>query len=123
MSKLKNQKVERLFYLQPSRNYWILNSIVKESCPYPIYFEGDAEISTFVSHFQNEVESVLCSVHLWEGLDIPGKVTWKMLLSYSLPFPPNDPVFTAKRETYARSFSGSGFTLYAACVYGRESEG
>src|SRR5690606_12341912 len=31
-----------------------------------VYFEGDAEISTLVSQFQNEENSVLCSVHLWE---------------------------------------------------------
>lgn len=64
----------------------------------PYYFEGDAEISTIVSQFQNTVESVLCSVHLWEGLDIPGESLENVII-YSLPYPPNDPVFTAKRET------------------------
>ncbi|QED48383.1 ATP-dependent DNA helicase [Cytobacillus dafuensis] len=64
---------------------------------FPIYFEGDAEISTLVSNFQNDEQSVLCSVHLWEGLDVPGKSLENVFI-YSLPFPPHDPVFTAKRE-------------------------
>ncbi|WP_449620265.1 ATP-dependent DNA helicase [Robertmurraya sp. Marseille-Q9965] len=64
---------------------------------FPIYFEGDAEISTLVSKFQNEEESVLCSTHLWEGLDIPGSSLENVLI-FDLPFPPHDPVFTAKRE-------------------------
>ncbi|MBS4190981.1 ATP-dependent DNA helicase [Bacillus sp. FJAT-49705] len=64
---------------------------------FPIYFEGDAEISTLVSDFQNDEQSVLCSVHLWEGLDVPGRSLENVFI-YSLPFPPHDPVFTAKRE-------------------------
>ena len=63
----------------------------------PIFFEGDAEISTLVSNFQNDEHSVLCSVHLWEGLDIPGRSLENVLI-FGLPFPPHDPVFTAKRE-------------------------
>ncbi|MBY0122645.1 ATP-dependent DNA helicase [Bacillus sp. S/N-304-OC-R1] len=64
---------------------------------FPIYFEGDAEISTLVSNFQNEEQSVLCSVHLWEGLDVPGRSLENVII-FSLPFPPSDPVFKAKRE-------------------------
>ncbi|MDF2035530.1 ATP-dependent DNA helicase [Cytobacillus oceanisediminis] len=63
----------------------------------PVFFEGDAEISTLVSNFQNDEHSVLCSVHLWEGLDIPGRSLENVLI-FGLPFPPHDPVFTAKRE-------------------------
>lgn len=70
---------------------------------FPIYFEGDAEISTLVSHFQNEETSVLCSTHLWEGLDIPGSSLENVII-FDLPFPPHDPVFTAKREGTARPF-------------------
>ena len=69
----------------------------------PVYFEGDAEISKLVSHFQNEEQSVLCAVHLWEGLDIPGRALENVFL-FSLPFPPNDPVFTAKHESVADPF-------------------
>ena len=70
----------------------------------PIYFEGDSEISSLVSQFQNEVESVLCSVHLWEGLDVPGRSLENVII-FSLPFPPNDPVFTAKREAAVDAFA------------------
>lgn len=72
--------------------------------PFPVYFEGDAEISTLVSRFQNEEESVLCSIHLWEGLDIPGSSLENVMI-FSLPFPPNDPVFTAKRDAAADPFT------------------
>ncbi|HYK71686.1 MAG TPA: ATP-dependent DNA helicase, partial [Pseudoneobacillus sp.] len=65
--------------------------------PFPIYFEGDAEISTLVSNFQNEENSVLCSIHLWEGLDIPGRSLENVII-FSLPYPPLDPVFEAKKE-------------------------
>lgn len=64
---------------------------------FPIYFEGDAEISTLVSKFQTEEESILCSTHLWEGLDIPGSSLENVFI-FSLPYPPEDPVFAAKRE-------------------------
>jgi ATP-dependent DNA helicase DinG len=70
----------------------------------PIYFEGDSEISSLVSQFQNEMESVLCSVHLWEGLDVPGSSLENVII-FSLPFPPNDPVFTAKREATIDAFT------------------
>ncbi len=70
---------------------------------FPIYYEGDAEISTLVSQFQNEVDSVLCSLHLWEGLDIPGQSLENVII-FSLPFPPNDPVFTAKRNAVSNPF-------------------
>ncbi|MED3625038.1 ATP-dependent DNA helicase [Neobacillus thermocopriae] len=77
---------------------------LKAELPYTIYFEGDEEISNLVSKFQNEEQSVLCSIHLWEGLDIPGRSLENVLI-YSLPFPPNDPVFTAKREGVIDPFS------------------
>jgi ATP-dependent DNA helicase DinG len=69
----------------------------------PFFFEGDAEISTLVSNFQNDEQSVLCSVNLWEGLDIPGRSLENVII-FGLPFPPHDPVFTAKREGAADPF-------------------
>jgi ATP-dependent DNA helicase DinG len=72
--------------------------------PYPIYFEGDEEISTLVSKFQNDEHAVLCSIHLWEGLDIPGRSLENVVI-FSLPFPPNDPVFTAKRDGVDNPFT------------------
>ncbi|MCM3114577.1 ATP-dependent DNA helicase [Neobacillus sp. MER 74] len=72
--------------------------------PYPIYFEGDEEISTLVSKFQNEEHAILCSIHLWEGLDIPGRSLENVMI-FSLPFPPNDPVFTAKTAGVENPFT------------------
>ncbi|MFB5194519.1 ATP-dependent DNA helicase [Neobacillus sp. KR4-4] len=71
---------------------------------YPIYFEGDEEISTLVSKFQNEEHAILCSIHLWEGLDIPGRSLENVMI-FSLPFPPNDPVFTAKKAGVENPFT------------------
>ncbi|WP_340673854.1 ATP-dependent DNA helicase [Brevibacillus agri] len=63
-------------------------------------YEGDAEISHLISCFQNDEESILCAVSLWEGLDVPGPSLSNVII-WSLPFPPNDPVFAAKRKSAA----------------------
>lgn len=61
-------------------------------------FEGDKEISELVKSFQHDEAAVLCALHLWEGLDIPGS-SLEHVAIWSLPFPPNDPVFEAKRKS------------------------
>ena len=71
--------------------------------PFPVYFEGDEEISTTVKKFQQSVQSVLCSYHLWEGLDVPGESLNNVVI-YNLPYPPNDPVFKAKRQAAENPF-------------------
>lgn len=91
---LLNNKVE-LAYLKKN---------LSGEVPYPIYFEGDEEISTLVSKFQNEEHAILCSIHLWEGLDIPGRSLENVMI-FSLPFPPNDPVFTAKKAGVDNPFA------------------
>ncbi|KKI88733.1 ATP-dependent helicase [Bacillus sp. SA1-12] len=68
-----------------------------ESLSFPILFEGDQEISSLVKDFQQNEESVLCAVHLWEGLDIPGPSLSNVIM-WSLPYPPDDPVFEAKKS-------------------------
>lgn len=70
----------------------------------PFYFEGDGEISHLISSFQREEESVLCAVSLWEGLDVPGP-SLSTVIIWSLPFPPHDPVFIAKRKAAADPFN------------------
>lgn len=70
---------------------------------FPVYYEGDEEISTLVKKFQTEQASVLCSVHLWEGLDIPG-ASLEHVIIWGLPFPPFDPVFAAKRKEAKDAF-------------------
>ncbi|WNQ09428.1 ATP-dependent DNA helicase [Paenibacillus aurantius] len=61
------------------------------------YYEGDGEISHLISSFQREETSVLCAVSLWEGLDIPGPSLSHVMI-WELPFPPQDPVYEAKRR-------------------------
>lgn len=67
------------------------------------WFEGDAEISHLIGAFQRDETSVLCAISLWEGLDIPGPSLSNVIV-WSLPFPPQDPVFTAKREAAAAPY-------------------
>lgn len=76
---------------------------VKDYGQYEFLFEGDQEISKLVARFQREEETILCAVHLWEGLDIPGPALSNVII-WSLPFPPNDPVFQAKRNQVADPF-------------------
>ena len=66
-------------------------------------FEGDQEISHLISAFQNDESSILCAVTLWEGLDVPGPSLSNVVV-WSLPYPPNDPVFEAKRKAAASAF-------------------
>ncbi|GIP37132.1 ATP-dependent helicase [Paenibacillus sp. J31TS4] len=68
-----------------------------EAAAYRFLFEGDAEISHLIAAFQNDETSCLCAVTLWEGLDIPGPSLSNVIV-WSLPFPPNDPVFAAMRR-------------------------
>jgi ATP-dependent DNA helicase DinG len=68
-------------------------------------FEGDREISELVATFQANEETILCAEHLWEGLDIPGPSLSNVII-WSLPYPPNDPVFQAKRKAYEDPFWG-----------------
>ncbi|MGW6380346.1 ATP-dependent DNA helicase [Peribacillus butanolivorans] len=70
---------------------------------YPFYFEGEAEISELVKRFQEDEQSVLFSYHLWEGLDVPGASLQNVVI-HSLPFPPHDPVFEAKRNSVTNAF-------------------
>ncbi|PMC39366.1 ATP-dependent helicase [Bacillus sp. UMB0899] len=76
---------------------WFKNKVSEISFPFPILFEGDKEISSQVKEFQVNEHSVLCAVNLWEGLDIPGPSLSNVVI-WSLPFPPDDPVFEAKKS-------------------------
>lgn len=66
----------------------------------PFYYEGDGEISHLISAFQQQEESVLCAISLWEGLDVPGPSLSNVII-WSMPFPPLDPVFNARRRSVA----------------------
>ncbi|GEK34111.1 ATP-dependent DNA helicase [Kurthia sibirica] len=60
-------------------------------------FEGDYELSSLVRDFQSGKLEVLSSYHLWEGLDLPEEALTRVIV-FDLPFPPNDPLFDAKRS-------------------------
>ncbi|WDH81400.1 ATP-dependent DNA helicase [Paenibacillus urinalis] len=70
---------------------------------YKMLFEGDREISSLIADFQNNEETVLCATSLWEGLDVPGPSLSNVMI-WSLPYPPEDPVFMAKREAAESSY-------------------
>ncbi len=62
-----------------------------------IAFEGERELSSIVRDFQQKKVPVLCSYHLWEGLDIPQDALTRVII-YDLPLPPSDPLFDARRK-------------------------
>lgn len=70
---------------------------------YTFLYEGSSEISYLIEQFQNEEASILCAVTLWEGLDIPGP-SLSQVIVWELPFPPNDPVFAARRNDAVSPF-------------------
>lgn len=70
---------------------------LEKDWPFPVLYEGDREISGLIRTFQQDSSAVLCACHLWEGLDVPGEALTQVII-VSLPFPPDDPVFKAKRK-------------------------
>jgi ATP-dependent DNA helicase DinG len=104
LSKIVQTEGRALILLNNQNELKSLKQRLTGNVPYPVYFEGDEEISTLVSKFQNEEHAILCTIHLWEGLDIPGRSLENVII-FSLPFPPNDPVFTAKRNGVADPYT------------------
>ncbi|MBD8070179.1 ATP-dependent DNA helicase [Bacillus sp. PS06] len=103
LDKLKETDGRGLILFNSKEDLGRFKETVKGQTEYTFLFEGDKEISELVSTFQNNEESILCSVHLWEGLDIPGPSLSNVII-WSIPFPPNDPVFQAKRKSVADPF-------------------
>ncbi|MEC0231439.1 ATP-dependent DNA helicase [Paenibacillus alba] len=66
-------------------------------------FEGDQEISHLIETFQGDEHTVLAAVSLWEGLDVPGPSLSNVIV-WALPFPPQDPVFMAKRQAASNPY-------------------
>ncbi|GGA32300.1 ATP-dependent DNA helicase [Paenibacillus physcomitrellae] len=85
------------------RRFKAAAAALPELAEYRLLFEGDREISHLISDFQNDEHSILAAVRLWEGLDIPGPSLSNVII-WSLPYPPNDPVFAAKRSEAADPF-------------------
>ena len=67
-----------------------------------ILFEGEQEMSSLIEAYK-EKPSVLASYSLWEGLDLPQDLLTRVIV-YDLPFPPNDPIFNAKRAASFNAF-------------------
>lgn len=78
--------------------------IEQEHLQFPLYFEGEEEISSIVQKFQEDQKASLYAVHLWEGLDIQGESLSQVII-HSLPFPPNDPVFQSKRQNATNPYT------------------
>ena len=66
-------------------------------------FEGERELSSIVRDFQQKRVQVLCSYHLWEGLDIPDDALTRVII-HDLPLPPKDPLFEARRKHATNPF-------------------
>ncbi|MBN8190694.1 ATP-dependent DNA helicase [Bacillus sp. NTK074B] len=86
-----------LFSSKDEMNDFRSYQLQQEDQAWDVIYEGDREISDTVEQFQQETSTVLCSYHLWEGLDVPGESLSQVII-HSLPFPPKDPVFDAKRN-------------------------
>ncbi|HSI68066.1 MAG TPA: helicase C-terminal domain-containing protein, partial [Planococcus sp. (in: firmicutes)] len=105
MQKDKFQRVQELFetgdqtlvLFKSKQDMLEFKRSLPEGQSVSIEFEGDRELSTVVKEFQGGQFQVLCSYHLWEGLDLPGEALTKVII-VDLPFPPQDPVFDAKRK-------------------------
>lgn len=104
MEQIQKTEGRALILVSNKQEIHDLQQMIGTKVSHPLYFEGEAEMSTLVSKFQNDEHSVLVAMNLWEGLDIPGRSLENVIL-FSLPFPPNDPVFTAKREGVSDPFA------------------
>lgn len=80
----------------------------REDRPLIVARKGDA-VSDLVRRFKEEPESTLLgTVSLWQGIDVPGN-TCTLVTIDRIPFPrPDDPVFAA-RSARADESGGSGF--------------
>jgi len=95
---LKNNNGSSLVLFNSSKEMKQFKTLIEqENLQFPLYFEGEEEISSIVQKFQENQTASLCAVHLWEGLDIQGESLSQVII-HSLPFPPNDPVFQSKRQ-------------------------
>lgn len=65
--------------------------------PWRIFWEDEGERADLVRRFEAERSSVLVGYSFWEGIDVPGE-SLSAVVVLRLPFPPHDPVITARRE-------------------------
>jgi ATP-dependent DNA helicase DinG len=94
---LLEEEKQTLILFKSKKAMQAFKSQIDERLTTKIGFEGDRELSSIIRDFQEGKIQVLCSYHLWEGLDLPEETLTRVII-YDLPFPPNDPLFDAKRE-------------------------
>jgi ATP-dependent DNA helicase DinG len=103
LAKLRETNGRALILFPSKQELKQFKKAVNEERQFTFLFEGDMEISELVKKFQHEEETILCAEHLWEGLDVPGPSLSNVII-WSLPYPPNDPVFQAKRKSSDNPF-------------------
>lgn len=105
MNALKNNNGSSLVLFNSTKEMKQFKQLIEqENIQFPLYFEGEEEISSIVQKFQEDTTATLCAVHLWEGLDIQGESLSQVII-HSLPFPPNDPVFQSKRQNASNPYA------------------
>ncbi|MFC7685084.1 ATP-dependent DNA helicase [Ureibacillus sp. GCM10028918] len=93
---LKEGQQQTLILFKSKQSMLTFKSKLSMMSKLTMAFEGDRELSAIVRDFQDGAVKTLCSYHLWEGLDLPEEALTRVII-YDLPFPPQDPLFDAKR--------------------------
>lgn len=96
VEKLLQDGQKTLILFKSKQSMLTFKSKLSKMSKLTIAFEGDRELSAIIRDFQEGTVKTLCSYHLWEGLDLPEEALTRVII-YDLPFPPQDPLFDAKR--------------------------
>jgi len=80
----------------------------------PVLCQGEDQLPSLVRRFAaDESATLVGTLSLWQGVDVPGR-TCRLVLIDRIPFPrPDDPVRSARSEVVAAS-GGNGFMTVAA---------
>lgn len=72
---------------------------LKSELPFPVLCQGEDSLSSLVTQFSEQEESVLCgTLSLWQGVDVPGP-SLSLVIMDRIPFPrPDDPLIQARTE-------------------------
>ncbi|MDO5673104.1 MAG: ATP-dependent DNA helicase [Actinomycetaceae bacterium] len=84
-------------------------SYLRAETDYPIFAQGDDQLSTLLEEFRNDERACLVgTLSLWQGVDAPGH-TCRLVVIDRIPFPrPTDPVIEALSES-VKARGGSDF--------------
>jgi len=80
----------------PSEMRRIRKGLQEYRFPFEFLWEDSAERGYLIRKFREDVSSVLVGSGFWEGIDVPGEAL-SLLVIWRLPFPPRDPLITARR--------------------------